>query len=223
MIRLSLILVTVFLVGCHARFKRYAPTLGDVSVQTLVVAGPSVDLGHVAPPPPPQGQPPNVIAEAAAAAANIASDIEAARIAGRLARVVEPPALARELEGTVGNVLGGGPPFAYVPGQGPAGGKLEIQITNYGLFVEGSQPVFRIDLGARIYRAGDGKRVYSHAMSCSSAQGGGAWGPWGQLAGIAAAVALIESMNDNELRGAVLQAAQTCAGNFVSAMRRHAS
>ena len=33
--------------GCHAKFKKHAPTLGSVNTQVLITGGPYVELGKV--------------------------------------------------------------------------------------------------------------------------------------------------------------------------------
>jgi hypothetical protein len=199
--------------GCHAKFKKYAPTLGEVRLQTVTTGAPYVSLGKVY-------TDNDSLIDLVGTAVNVVQTVKEIDQSDRIARAVDIQKVNAALQAGVQETLGSGPPFAWTDkAQAPA--VLQLEILDYGLAVPGlgARGVFTYSMKARIYKA-DGDRVYSYSMTCDSAAG--------MPDSVAAALGVVNNVKQlNEMSNAQIQEAfdamaHWCGSAFVVKMRKHA-
>lgn len=200
--------------GCHAKFKKEAPTLGEVRVQMVTTGGPYVQLGQVDVPQQ------NPLAAVAAVAVNVAQAVRGADLQERIAQAVDVDDVNHAFDEGVATTLDAGPPFAWTDRK-DANATMQVEVLSYGLFVPylGAPGVFTYDLRVRIYKK-DGDRVYTTHHDC--AVGAGTPGVGEVVLGIVDNVRQIDQMSDAQINDAFSTMARWCAQSFVVKMRRHA-
>lgn len=214
MTRTLTLLSLLFLVGCHAKFKREAPTLGEVRTQVLTTGGPYVQLGHV------DAHTDNAIVALAAVAVNVAQEVQGVKLTDRIAKAVHIEDVNRGLEQGIAETLDQGPPFAWVDRK-DANATLQIEVLSYGLTVPylGAPGLFTYDMRARIYKK-DGDRVYTTHHTCTI--GAGSPGVAESVLGVVNNVRELQEMSDEQINEAFAIMAEACARSFVVKMRQHA-
>lgn len=211
--RVSLgLLALVLLAGCHAKFKKYAPTLGQVSVQTVTTGMPYVNLGKAS-----GGD--TTAENVAATVVNVVQAAKEVDQTRRLAQAVRIQDVNAALEAGFAETLGGGPPFALVSHEAPA--RVQLEVLDYGLNVPfiGAPGEFTYTVRVRIYTAG-GERVYSSRSTCSTAAGA----PTGLASalGVVNNVRQLKDLTDEQINEAFTGTAHWCGSLIVTRMRKHA-
>ena len=203
-----LIAASMALGGCHAKFKKYAPTLGAVNVDTMMVGGPDVYLGHVEE------------AGLLNAVVNVVQDVKGINQTARIGNAVIVPDLEAALESGLADSLGEGPPFAYTDAE-KAPATLQVEVLRYGLSVPvlGARGDFDFNLRLRIYTE-DGERVYSSGVYCATAAGNPT--AMSQIIGSVNNAKLFKDMTDSEINDLFLNVSNWCGTEIVRTMRRHA-
>ncbi|MBM4365839.1 MAG: hypothetical protein FJ102_06455 [Deltaproteobacteria bacterium] len=206
------LLLLPLLLGCHAKFKKYAPTLGSVRSQVVDTGVPYVSLGATY-----VGGPP--VLEVASAVVNTVQAVRSIEQTDRIARAVDPNAVANSLVEGVRDTLGSGPPFAFT--DSPDAPLLQITVESYGLFVPyiGAPGVFTYNLGVHIYTR-EGERVYTNSVECATDAGAGE--PVERVLAVVDNVAKLDSMSDAEINDAFVQIGRYCGSVLVQEMRQHA-
>lgn len=217
---LSLVAVVVLASGCHAKFKKEAPTLGAVDVQVITNGGPYVELGKMGNPLAGQGGALEAFGAIASTAVNIAQEVEGINQTERIANAVQISEVNRVFDAGIARTLDDGPPFAYTADSG-APATLQLEVLSYGLYVPwlGAPGTFTYTLRARIYKS-NGDRVYSSSLTCEA--GMGMASPVEQVLSVVNNVEQIEQMSDAEIQESFLSIADWCADLFVTRMRKHA-
>jgi hypothetical protein len=209
---IAILVLPALLAGCHAKFKKEAPTLGQVRTQIVVAGQPYVELGKMSV----EG---DGILAAAAAVVNVVQEVKAVDQTRRIAKAVQVSDVNEEFRASLADTLGSGPPFAYTDEKDAA--LLQLEVLSWGLSVPylGAPGVFTYDLRARIYKK-DGDRVYSARTTCST----GAGDPTAveQVLGVVNNVKNLKEMSDAEINDAFKAVARWCGQDFVTMMRRHA-
>ncbi len=188
--------------ACHAKFKRFAPTLGAVRPQVVLAGGPSVQIG-------PSG---NVLLD-------VANGIRAVEVAEKLARQVEIDQVNAVFSTGLGATLGDGPPFGITSRE--AAPTLQIEVTNYGLFVPeiGAQGELVYDLRVRLYLP-DGERVYSTSLRCETPVEGA--DALSEVLGTRDNLGNVLDLRKRKMQAAFDAAGEECGQEIVTQMRRHA-
>jgi len=214
---LVLLAASLVLPGCHCKFKKYAPTLGEVRVQALVTGYPYVRLGRLAGPVDPEHAP---IAAVAAGVVNVVQGVREIEQTDRIARAVDLRVVNEALVGGFAEALGGGPPFAFSPAD-QGGNVMQIEVLAWGLDVPylGAPGAFTYDLRVRIYTE-EGERVYSSSTTCAA--GAGSPGAAEVVLGVVNNVAEIERMSDEEITSSFSSIAYWCGQELVRKIRKHA-
>lgn len=207
-------LLPLLLAGCHAKFKREAPTLGEVRTQVVTTGGPYVELGQLA------VATDNPLANLAIAAVNISQEVKGANLAGRIAGAVDIESINRSFNDGIAQTLQAGPPFAYTDSP-EANATMQVEVLSYGLYVPslGAPGVFTYDIRVRIYKK-DGDRVYTTRHQCEI--GAGTPDVTEAVLGVVNNVREIDEMSDAEINQAFATMAAWCGQTFVVKMRRHA-
>ncbi len=207
-----LLLLPLCLTACHAKFKQYAPTLGSVRSQVVDTGVPYVSLGGAY-----VGGSPTV--DIAAAVINTVQAVRSVEQTDRIARAVNPDAVAASLVDGLRDTLGRGPPFAFT--DSPDAPLLQVNVDSYGLAVPylGAPGVFTYDLTVNIYTQ-SGERVYTNHVSCATDSGAGE--PVERVLSVVDNVAKLDAMSDAEINDAFVQIGRYCGGVLVTEMRRHA-
>jgi hypothetical protein len=196
--------------GCHAKFKKHAAEVGQARVQVVVSGGPEVMLGRA-----------DVGSTGiVGAVVNVAQAVNEVELSRRIGGAVDVPAVAVSLESGIGEVLGGGPPFAYT-NDPAAPGLLELELLSYGLYAPylGAPGSFTFEARARVYLP-DGDRIYSKRLTCTAGVGDP------ELAAVALGFVnntrQVQEMTDAEINDVFQAVAQGCGNQFVVKMRKHA-
>jgi hypothetical protein len=200
----SVLALGLALAGCHAKFKKAAPTLGAVRPQLVsVAAGPSVALGS-----------------SGSAVLDVVNGIRSLDVAEKLARGVRLEQVNDAFQASLSDTLGDGPPF------GLTGDKkaptLQIEVVNYGLSIPqmGGPAAFVYDVRVRIYRE-DGERVYSSSLSCGTGVDGA--NTISQVLDTRDNMGNVLEMRKKEIQAAFDAAGEACGRDLVLLMRKHAS
>lgn len=197
--------------GCHAKFKKHAPTIESVDVQVLTSSGPYVYLGRVD-----TGD--SLLANIVDLAVNVNQMVNEVEIANRIMGAVDLNKTNIALEQGFANTLQDGPPFPYVSDGGAA--RMQMEVVSYGMeapFI-GAQASFTYDIRVRIYQGSE--RVYSARTNCSTAAG--------YPDSLSQALALVNNtqqiqlLNDEDIQWAFDAVAQWCGQEIVRKMRKHA-
>ncbi len=201
--------------GCHAKFKKYAPTLGSVRTQVIVTGGPTVDLGEM------EGSGTGDLGDAVAAVVNVVQAVKEVDLARRIADAVDVRQVNDAMEQSLADTLGSGPPFAWTADEKSAGALLQVEVLSYGLQVPGIglPGVFTYELRTRIYKP-DGERVYSARTECSVDAGD----PKAVSVALGAVnnARQIKEMSDEDIQAAFDSVAAYCGQELVRKMRKHA-
>lgn len=199
-----LVVALAVLGGCHAKFKKAAPTLGAVRPQVVSVAtGPSIELGG-----------------SGSALVDVVNGIRSVDVAEKLARQVRLEQVNDAFQAGLADTLGDGPPFGLTGDAGaPA---LQVEVVNYGLSIPqmGGAGTFVYQLRVRIYRP-DGERVYSSSLSCGAGVGGA--DAISQVLGTRDNLGNVLEMRKKEVQAAFDAAGEQCGRELVTLMRKHAS
>lgn len=188
--------------GCHARFQKYAPTLGAVRTQVLVPGSPTVSIGGTG----------NAVLD-------VANGLRSSEVAEKLRRQVEieqvNAAFTRGLEET----LGEGPPFGLTDKKKAP--TLQVEVVNYGLYVPemGAQGELVYDLDVHIYLP-DGKRVYATSLRCETPVTGA--DAISEVLGTRDNIGNVLDLRKREIQAAFDAAGDECGDALVTLMRRHA-
>ncbi len=203
---LSLLMIPL-IVGCHARFKKHAPTLGAVRAEVITVNGPNVTL--------PSAGGDDVLS----VAFDVAQTIRANNIASHIAKKVDPEQVNAAFIRGFSEQLGMGPPFAYDPG---AGHVLQFELVDWGLTLWNffSPGVYDYELVVRGFRS-DGKQIYRARVRCTTDASGTGWAEMSPFAG---------NKNPNKIKNipaeeiqAIFDAtAEDCGRQAVRKIRSHA-
>lgn len=212
-LRWSLALSLLALAGCHAKFKKEAPTLGAVRVQVLMTGGPEVNLGKMY----------NYDNDAAALVSTVVNTVQAVKEIDqtkRIAQAVQIDRVNEAMKQGLGQTLAGGPPFAYTD-QENAPALLQLEVMSYGLSVPwlGAPGEFTYDIRARIYKA-NGDRVYRARMECTV--GAGDPDAAAVVLGVVNNVKQLKEMSDAQIQETFEVTANWCGQQWVRKMRKHA-
>lgn len=209
-----LVAVALSSTACHARFKKFARTADMVDVRVIVSGNAQVDLAESG------GNQTGTFVEAVMdTAVGTAAQIESGKVRQRLQKALGPAEVRQMVEEDVVTLLGDGPPFAS--GGTPVDGTIQVELLSYGIAQSGGGPQFFVNYRIRGYRAGDGKRIYKHSVSCAD-QAFHTPNTPGNLLGTAVTIDHLNKMSDEELRQTIEAVVQRCTGNVVADMRRHA-
>lgn len=202
------------LTGCHAKFKREAPSIGNARVQVLQIGGPTVQLGYV------NASSDIPLLQAAAVVVNVVQVARSIDVAERIAQAVQPDRVGAAFEQGFAETLGNGPPFAYNDADS-ANATMQIEVLSYGVYVPylGAPGEFTYDMRMRMYK-NDGDRVYSAHHTCTASLGDPSVAE--QVFGVVNNVSELEKMSDAELQATFEGMARWCGEWFVARMRRHA-
>ena len=189
--------------GCHAKFKKYAPTLGAVRPEVIDVGGATVQLGDSG----------NVIVD-------VVNGVRGVDVAKKLARQVDIEQVDAAFLDGLDETLRHGPPFTLTDKKNAP--VLQVEVLNYGLFVPeiGAQGQLVYDLRVRIY-AKDGERVYSTSLSCATPVTGAS--AISEVLGTCDNVGNVLDMKKREIQGAFDSAGEECGQALTTLMRKHAS
>lgn len=203
---LPLLLLTVG--GCHAKFKKYASTLGTVKVQVINTGGPYVELGKV--------QDPD--AGLVGAAINVVQTVRGMDITPRIAAAVQTPQVNDALTSGLVNTIGSGPPFGISP-DSPS--LLQLEIESYGLYVPylGAPGEFTYTALATVYKQ-DGERIYRNRLTCTAGVGNPETAA--VVLGVVNNTKQLDQMTDAEINQVFVDTARWCGSLFVTKMRKHA-
>lgn len=198
--------------GCHAKFKKNAPTLGQVDAQVLITSGPSVYLGRLD-----SGD--SLLANVVDLAVNVSQAINEVEVADRIINAVDLERTNQVMEGGFAKTLGDGPPFAYIPADAPA--TVQMEVVDWGMTAPflGAQAQFDYGIRVRIYKA-DGERVYSARTTCST--GAGAPPAVSRALGLVSNINQLEQMSDQDIQAAFDAVSEWCGQEIVRKMRKHA-
>ncbi len=207
----ALMLASPLMGGCHAKFKKHAPTLGAVETKVYGVRQPTVNLGGS------DLNQNNSILEDAVAIYQMGKEAELER---RMIMAVDPDAVQWSLEDGVANSLGDGPPFAWVSDEG-RNAVLQLEVAEYGMNVSslGAQGDFTYLVKMRIYTP-EAKRVYRARTRCSLPVGDP--DVFSRAFGGVNNVRQIKKMSDDQIQMAFEDMAKYCGDRIVAKMRRHA-
>lgn len=214
MIRSLLAAALLLSLGCHAKFKKYAPTVGTARVQVITTGGPYVHLGEV------NNVNEDGTANLVGSVINVVQGVKSINLTQRIADAVKVNDVNAAFQRGLIDTMGVGPPFGLNTDQGtPA--LLQIELESYGLDVPtlGAAGRFTYTARARVYTA-EGKRIYSHRLTCETGVGDPD----------AAAVVLqvvnnvkqLKEMSDEQINDTFTAIADYCGGRLVTKMRRHA-
>lgn len=206
--RIVLLALVALGVGCHAKFKKNASSLGEVRPQILLTTGPTVQLGHL--------HDDSIVA----AVVNVVQEVKGVKVARRLADAVDIEAVNTAFGDSLVDVLKGGPPFGTTDREDAS--VLQVEIVRYGLFVPalGAPGEFDYQIRVRIYRP-DGERVYSTSQTCAT--GAGDPGVVSEALWVVDNVKELEEMSDAQITDAFAATAAFCGSELVRRMRKHAS
>lgn len=204
--------------GCHAKFKKAAPTIEDINVQVITTGGPYVELGKVYGGSTSDDPVVNLVADIAAAAVNTVQEVRAIDQTDRIIQAVDVDGINRAMHEGLANTLRGGPPFSYNGGDADA--TLQLEVLSYGMNVPylGAPGEFTYSVRARMYQGTE--RVYKTSMTCTV--GVGDPSASAVVLGFVNNVKQLDSMTDDEIDQAFAAIAHYCGEQFVVKMRRHA-
>jgi hypothetical protein len=197
-----LVLAAVAASGCHAKFKKYAPTLGAVNPQVVVAGDPTVQIGS-----------------SGSVVLDVVNGVRAVDVAEKIGRQVEIDQVNAAFSAGLDETLGSGPPFGTTDKKKAP--KLQIEVTNYGLYVPemGAQGELVYDLRVRIYTP-DGERVYSTSLRCETPVDGA--DAISEVLGTRDNVGNVLDLRKREIQAAFDAAGDECGRELVTLMRRHA-
>ncbi len=208
----AMLLLLPLALGCHAKFKKNAPTLGQVDAQVLISSGPSVYLGRL-------NSGDSLVANIVDLAVNVSQAINEVEVADRIVNAVDLQSTNEAMERGFAKTLGDGPPFAYVLADAPA--TVQMEIIDWGMTAPflGAQAQFDYTVRVRIYKA-DGERVYSSRTTCSTSAG--APPAVSRALGLVSNIKQIEQMTDEEIQSAFDVVGEWCGQEVTRKMRKHA-
>ncbi len=197
--------------ACHAKFKKYAPTIDSVDVQVLTSSGPSVYLGRLD-----SGE--GLVADIVDTVVNVSQAVNEAQVANRIAAAVEIGRTNEALERGFARTLQDGPPFPYVEDSGAA--RVQMEVVSYGMQAPylGAQASFNYDIRVRIYKGAE--RVYSARTGCDTAAGYP--DELSQALDLVNNRQQIDALTDKEIQDAFDAVAQWCGQEIVRKLRKHA-
>ncbi len=206
--RLLVPLLLLTLTGCHAKFKKYASTLGTVKVQVINTGGPYVELGKVHDPD----------AGLVGAAINVVQTARGIDLAPRIAAAVQTPQVNDAMVGSLVTTIGSGPPFGVAP---DSASLLQLEILSYGLYVPylGAPGEFTYTAMATVYKQ-DGERIYRNTLTCTAGVGDPSTAA--VVLSLVNNVKQIDQMTDAQINEVFVETARYCGTQFVTKMRKHA-
>lgn len=204
---LTLLTIAALTSGCHARFKKLAPTLGEVYPQVHVTNEPNVQLGGTSD---------------GTAVGDVVAIVQAGREASLtqdLRERLDTETPAEALRAGVMDSIGSGPPFVITDEK--TGSVLQIEVVDMGMEVYdiGSPGVFNYDLRVRLYRD-DGKLAYKTRLHCTTDVG--TPDPVAVALSTVNNAKQLKEMSDAELQAAFDTVARDCGEKLAVRMRRHA-
>ncbi len=201
--------------ACHQRFKNEAGNLGQVRLQVITTASPTVRLGflHV---PTTGDADADLAGSVLEAVVNVGQQIKSAKLSDELARKVDPESMNTVFADALIQTLGQGPPFGVTTD--PSAPLMEVELADYGLRVDhlGLPGVFHYGVRVRVYKP-DGRRVYSNFLSCETDVG---------VSGVPLMVnnaAQLRRMTRGQVQGLFEDTAWYCGQALTQQVRRHAS
>ncbi len=197
--------------GCHAKFKKAAPGLGQVKTKTFGAPRPTVDLGGS------DTYTNDNLLDNVVSAYQMGREAELER---KIIMAVDPESVGWALEDGVANGIGDGPPFAWTGDKG-RNAVLQLEIQEYGIRVPnlGAQGEFTYVVKMRIYTA-DADRVYSGRIRCEAPIGDPK--VFSRAFGGVNNVRQIKQMSDGELQQAFETMASYCGDRIAARLRKHA-
>lgn len=203
-------LMFVLSTGCHAKFKKYASTVGTARVQVIMTGGPYVELGKVY----------DEDAGLVGAVVNVVQEVRAIDQRERILNAVQVDQVNTALQQGLIETMGGGPPFALNtdPNTGPL---LQLEIESYGLYVPylGAPGEFTYTAKARVFLA-DGEKIYRKRLTCTAGVGDPSAGE--VIFGVVNNVKELDKMTDADINRTFVDIARYCGGKFTIKMRQHA-
>ncbi len=201
-------LLILLLTGCHAKFKKYASTLGTVRVQVVNTGGPYVELGKV------YSQQPNLLTDVV----NIVQEVRSLDLTNRIAAAVQVAAVNDALAAGYIETMGGGPPFGTSP---ESQALLQLEVESYGMYVPylGAPGQFTYTARAVVYKA-DGERIYRKRLTCSA--GVGDPNLAAVVLGAVNNAKQLDTLSDADINAIFVDTARWCGSRFVLTMRQHA-
>jgi hypothetical protein len=225
--RVLLLAAVVLTTACHARYRKHAGGLGTVTPAVRVPGLPGVDAGPSA-----GGVAAGAVAGAATegavqavegiaeAATGIGGAVLEGRVEGKLIRAIQPAearaAFATGLRGTAGEA---GLPYALGP---DSPHRLDIEVTDYGFAIRGSQVSVRVDASVRLTKKGERRPIYRAGISCDRPLPGGLPVPL-PIEGVDTLLALqrLDDIKAKKLEKLVLEAAEACGADLAHQLGRH--
>lgn len=207
MLRPLLLVLPLLATGCYAKFKKAAPYLDTVDIQTFQVGPPFVFLGKAG------GD------DLVSAMVNVAQAVQEAELTERIVGAVDVGRVNTAMSTGLADGLGGGPPFAYA--DAAPQGLVQLEVTSYGMTVPaiGMPGVFEYNLRVSVFDA-EGRRVYRRPLSCST--GVGAPPAISQALFTVNNARQLRQMRDAEIHAAFEAVAEWCGMRLAAEMRRHA-
>jgi len=203
----TLVLLLLVAPGCHAKFKKEAPTLGAVRPQVLNGGRPFVQLGYTS------GD------GLVSAVINTVQAVKSINETDRIANAVQIDQVNSAMVQGISDTLGSGPPFAFTSAE--TAPVLQIEVQSYGMYVPylGAPGSFTFDLVTRIYKP-DGDRVYTAHTTCEI--GAGNPDAAAVVLGVVNNSAQLKSMTDEEINNTFVTIGSWCGQEIVRKMRKHA-
>jgi hypothetical protein len=203
------LLLSMSLMGCHARFKKAVGSIDTANVDLVVVGGPQVQLGYMY-----SG------VDLLDAVVNITQEVKSAKQTKRIASVVDIHQVNDQMYGGTADGLETGPPFAYRPDGTDADALVQIEVMSWGMDVPilGAPGVFTYDMRVRIYED-SGRRVYKGRLMCDTSVG--APPALSQALWTVNNVKQLDSLSDEEVQAAFDATAAWCGQQLVTQLRRH--
>lgn len=214
-----LALALVALTGCHARYKKLAPSIGSVRPTVAQPGAPTLSLGSAATP----EVSGDVIEDVVDAAVAVGTITQAPKAQGVLRRAIQPEEVAAALEAS----LMQSPMEAALPHKIGPNGKhvMQVRVNDYGVDVSGGAPVFFTSVSVRIDRKRDGKRVYRATTTCTEPLTDMPDIPLATVQKFQALQGLSEvaALTPEELEAIALTGIERCGQRVVERMARHAN
>lgn len=217
---MRLLFLLPLLFGCHAKFKREAPTLGAVRTEVITVGAPYVHLGQVSGGSISVGNGGVDVAIAAVGTLiNVGQAIGSIDQTARIANAVNVTQVNETFEASLSQNLGSGPPFAWT--SDPTASLLQLEITSWGMEVPylGAPGAFTYDITAHIYKP-NGDRVYTGYLQCTAGVGTPEAGEI--VLSVVNNVRQLNEMTDAQINDTFQAIAEWCGQDFVRQLRRHA-
>ena len=207
MVRTTLLLSLLLVAGCHARFKKAAPGIGNVRIEVVNLGGPSVSL--------PSSGSDSVVG----AVLDVTQAVRAGNIARHIQDKVDPNQVNQAFADGFADGIGSGPPFGYAA---DAPDLLQYELTGWGMGMTSftSPGVYFYQLRVRGYHA-DGKKFYKSGVTCATNAGTTGWlelSPFGPDSN----PEKIKNLPPEKVQAIFDATAKDCATQALLLLRKHA-